>query len=79
MPDPAIPRSIGRDGAGASIIQLHLTQAFNSDHTDHFQGVGDQFQLLRDDFSEVLHTVAAFQTAGFRRLHSVYLAGKVFW
>lgn len=43
-----------------------------------FQGAGDQLQLLRADFAEVLHTVVTFRAAGFRWLQPVYLARKVF-
>lgn len=50
---------------------------FHPDRADHFQGAGDQFQLLHADFTEVRHTAAAFRTAGFRRIQPMYLAGKV--
>ncbi|CAC9318532.1 Uncharacterised protein [Citrobacter werkmanii] len=78
-PGPAIPRSTGRDGAGASTIPSHFVQAFFYPHcADHFQGAGNQLQLLRADFAEVRHFTATCRAAGFFRLQPEYLTGKMF-
>jgi len=70
---------MGRDGAGASTIQSHLTHAFfTPDGVDHFQRAGDQFQLLRADFDELFHIATEFWASGFSWLQPVYLAGKIF-
>ena len=44
---------MGRDGAaGFSDIQSSVQAFFTPDRADHFQGAGDQFQLLHADFAE---------------------------
>lgn len=54
------------------------TGLFDSDRADHFQGAGDQLQLLRADFTEICHITTATRITGFGWLQPVYFAGEVF-